>query len=126
MDAKHLIILPGRQALTRLIVDLHKNAGHAGPSYTLMINPPAHCLIHGISSVKHYIAECASCCLYKAKLVRQLMADLLVAGLLHATNRSNTADWIIWALFVTDKTVMNVKHGACYLFACVLAVFTSS
>ena len=82
IDAKHPIILPGRHALTRLIVlDAHENAGHAGPSYTLMKTRQRFWLIHGISSVKHYIAECASCCLYKAKPIRQLMADLPVCRL---------------------------------------------
>ena len=77
LDAKHPIILSGRQALTRLIVlDTQKNAGHVSPSYTLMQTRQRFWLIHGVSSVKHYIAECASCCLYKAKLIRQLMADL--------------------------------------------------
>ena len=32
-------------------------------------------LIHGISSVKHCIAECASCCFNKAKPIRQLKAE---------------------------------------------------
>ena len=37
LDAKHLIILPSRHALTRLIVLYeHFKAAHAGPSYTLM------------------------------------------------------------------------------------------
>ena len=37
IDAKHPIILPGRYALTHLIVlDAHENTGHAGPSYTLV------------------------------------------------------------------------------------------
>ena len=33
IDAKHSVILPGRHALTRLIVlGVHENVGHAGPS----------------------------------------------------------------------------------------------
>ena len=38
VDTKHPIILPGRHALTRLVVlNEHADAGHAGPSYTLML-----------------------------------------------------------------------------------------
>ena len=77
VDSKHPIILPGRHALTRLVVlDEHSNAGHAGPSSTLMKTRQRFWIIHGISSVKHYIAECSNCALHKAKPIRQLMADL--------------------------------------------------
>ena len=77
VDSKHPIILPGRHALTRLVVlDKHSNAGHAGPSYTLMKTRQRFWIIHGISSVKHYIAECSNCALHKAKPIRQLIADL--------------------------------------------------
>ena len=77
VDSKHPIILPGRHALTRLIVlDEHSNAGHAKPSYTLMKTRQRFWIIHGISSVKQYIAECSNCALYKAKPIRQLVADL--------------------------------------------------
>ena len=72
-DAKHPLILPGRHAL--IVLDADKNVGHAGPSYTLMKTSQHFWLIHGVSRVKHYIVECASCCLYKAKPIRQLMAD---------------------------------------------------
>ena len=37
IDIKHPLILPGRHALTRLIVlHEHSDSGHAGPSYTIM------------------------------------------------------------------------------------------
>ena len=55
--------------------------GHAGPPYSLMKTRQRFWPIPGVSSVKHYIAECASCCLYKAKPIRQLMADLPVCRL---------------------------------------------
>ena len=76
-DTKHPIMLPGRHALTRLIVLLeHSSAGHAGPSYTLMKTRQRFWIIHGVSSVKHFISECGKCALRKAKPIRQLMADL--------------------------------------------------
>ena len=33
-------------------------------------------IIHGNSSVKHYIADCGKCAILKAKPIRQLMTDL--------------------------------------------------
>ena len=77
VDTKHPIILPGRHALTRLIVlNEHADAGHAGPSYTLMLTRQRFWIIHGISSVKRYLTACGKCALDKAKPVRQLMSDL--------------------------------------------------
>ena len=77
VDAKHPIILPGRHALTRLIaLHEHVNAGHAGPSYTLMLTRQKFWIIHGISSVKRYLVDCGKCALAKAKPIRQLMSDL--------------------------------------------------
>ena len=77
VDTKHPIILPGRHALTRLIVlNEHADAGHAGPSYTLMLTRQRFWIIHGISGVKRYLTACGRCALDKAKPVRQLMSDL--------------------------------------------------
>ena len=77
VDTKHPIILPGRHALTRLIVlNEHANASHVGPSYTLMLTRQRFWIIHGISSVKRYSTDCGKCALNKAKPVRQLMSDL--------------------------------------------------
>ena len=76
-NTKHPIILPGRHALTRLIVlSEHSSAGHAGPLYTLMKTRQRFWIIHGVSSMKHFISECGKCALRKAKPTRQLMADL--------------------------------------------------
>ena len=77
VDTKHPIILPGRHALTRLVVlNEHADAGHAGPLYTLMLTRQRFWIIHGISSVKRYSTACGKCALDKAKPVRQLMSDL--------------------------------------------------
>ena len=54
----------------------HEQAGHGGPAYTLMKTRERFWIIHGISSVKFYIANCGKCALLKAKPVRQLMPDL--------------------------------------------------
>jgi len=62
VDSKHPLILPGRHALTRLIVlNEHGLADHAGPSYTLMKTRQRFWIIHGIANVKHYISECSKC-----------------------------------------------------------------
>ena len=77
VDTNHPYILPGRHALTRLIVlSEHSYAKHAGPSYTLMQTRQRFWIIHGISSVKRYLSDCGQCALKKAKPFRQLMADL--------------------------------------------------
>ena len=76
-DTRHPLILPGRHALTPLIVfHEHSDSGHAGPSYTLVKTRQRFWLIHGISSVKHYIAECGKRALYKAKPLTNLISDL--------------------------------------------------
>ena len=77
VDTKHPYILPGSHALTRLIVlSEHSNAGHVGPSYTLMQTRQRFWMIHGISSVKRYLSDCGKCALKKAEPIRPLMADL--------------------------------------------------
>ena len=50
-------VLPGRQPLTRLMV----LSAHAGPAYTLMETRQQFCIVQDISSVKHHLADCASC-----------------------------------------------------------------
>ena len=87
-DTKHPIILPSRHALTRhVVLHEHSEAGHAGPSYTLTKTLQRFWIIHGVSSVKHFISECGKCSICKAKPIRQLMADLPACGLT-ATNKS--------------------------------------
>ena len=66
-DTKHPIILPGRHALTRLVVlNEHSTCGHAGPSYTLMKTRQHFWIIHGTGSVKYYLASRGKCLIYKA------------------------------------------------------------
>ena len=77
VDAKHPLILPGRHALTRLIIlHEHAEAGHAGPSYTLMRTHQHFWIIHGVSSIKYYLSHCSACARHNATPIRQLMADL--------------------------------------------------
>ena len=77
IDTRHPFILPSRHALTPLIIlNVHALAGHVGPSYTLLQTRQRFWVIFGNGSVKFYISECAECVLQKAKLIRQLMADL--------------------------------------------------
>ena len=76
-DTKHPLIFPSRHPLTRLIViQEHVEAGHTGPSYTLRRTRQRFWIVHGISSVKRYLGDCAKCALRKATPVRRLMADL--------------------------------------------------
>ena len=77
VNTKHPVILPSRHPLTRLIVlNAHERAGHGGPKYTFTKTLENFWIIHGNSSVKHYIADCVKCAILKAKSIRQLMADL--------------------------------------------------
>ena len=77
IDTGHPLIFPGRHALTRLIVLCeHSDSGHAGPSYTFMKTRQRLWIIHGISSVKHYITDCGKCALNKAKPITNLMSNL--------------------------------------------------
>ena len=77
IDSKYPIILPSRHTLTRLIVlSEHEKSGHAGPVYTLMKIRQRFWVTSGVSSVKHFLAECGKCALVKAKPIRQLMSDL--------------------------------------------------
>ena len=77
VDAKHLLILPGKHALTRLVV-LHEHvlARHAGPLYTLIKTKLKFWIVHGIACVKRFLNDCSICTLRKATPIRQLMADL--------------------------------------------------
>ena len=78
VDAKHPLILPGKHALTRLVVlHEHVQAGHAGPSYTLMKTTLKFWIVHGIACVKRFLNNCSICVQRKATPIRQLMADLL-------------------------------------------------
>ena len=109
---------------TLIVLDEHSNASHAGPSYTLIKTRQRFWIIHGISSVKHYIAECSNCALHKAKPIRQLMPTYLLAGLLLVTNLLKFVAWITSDIFAFVRIVAIVKPGAYYLHACVLDVST--
>ena len=64
-----------------MVLSVRAKTRHAGPAYTLMETRQKVSDVHCISSVKHFLADCASCALRKAKPVRQLMADLPVCRL---------------------------------------------
>ena len=78
VDAKHPI-LPGSHPLTCLnVLSEHRNSGHADPAYTLMKTRQRFWVIHGISSVKHFLESCARCSTLKAKPIRQLMSECCI------------------------------------------------
>ena len=117
IDTRYPFILPSKHALTRLIIlNEHKLAGHAVPLYTLMQTRQRCWAIFGNGSVKFYISECAECALQKAKLIRQLMADLPSFRVTTANKpfqicgtdflgpilyRQNRSDWKAWGLLFT-------------------------
>ena len=64
VDAKHLLILPDKHALTRLVV-LHEHvlARHAGPLYSLIKTKLKFWIVHGIACVKRFLNDCSICTL---------------------------------------------------------------
>ena len=77
LDTRHPLILPGKHALTKLIVlREHVKAGHTGPSYTLMQTRQQFWIIQGMSSVKSILSKGSKFARRKATPIRQLMADL--------------------------------------------------
>jgi len=77
VDTKHPLILPGKHLLTRLVVlHEHAQAGHAGPSYTLMKTRQMFWIIHGILNIKRILTECSVCARRNETSIRQLVADL--------------------------------------------------
>ena len=93
-DMKHLLILPSRSALTRLVVlQYHEDNFHAGVQHTLLSTRKRYWIVNGHASVKHYINQCGKCVLDKANPIRQLMADLPVS-------RSSTVHVIKLSKFV--------------------------
>ena len=117
VECKHPLILPGKHALTRLIVlNEHVLAGHAGPAYTLMQIRQRFWIIFGISNVKRILSECSVCARKRATPIRQLMSDL-PAFRVAATNkpfwycgvdylgpfyfRQNRSDCKAWGLLFT-------------------------
>ena len=75
-DSKHPLILPSRHTCTRFIALSEHESGHAGPAYTFIKIRQRFWVICGVSSVKHFLAECGKCALVKAKPIRQLTSDL--------------------------------------------------
>ena len=112
--AKHPVILPGRHALTRLIVlNAHELTGHAGLRYTLTKILEIFWIIHGNFSVKYYIAECGKCAILKAKLIRQLMADFSSCRVTCVINRLNSLDLITWDVFIFGRDKVIARRGDC-------------
>ena len=117
LDCKHLIILRGSHALTRLIVlHVHVLAGQAGPPYTLMKVRQRFWIIHGVFNVERFLSECSRCARGKATPIRQLMADLPVCRVTATNNilkfsgvdylgpfvfRQNRSDCKAWGLLFT-------------------------
>ena len=95
VDTKHSFILPGRHPITRLIVlHYHNLTEHGGPSCTLMKTCERFWVIHGVSSVKFYIADCGKCALLKAKPIRQLMSELPSCRVTACNKPINLLAWI--------------------------------
>jgi len=103
VDSKHSLNLPGRHALTRLmILNEHSLAGHAGPSYILMKTRQRFWIIHGIANVKRYISKCSKCARRKTTSIRQLMTDLPSCRFFLFNKPLNFVSWTIWPVLVSS------------------------
>ena len=79
-DSKHLLILPSRSALTRLVVlQYYENNFHVGVQHSLLSTRNRLWFVNGQASVKHCINQCGKCVLDKAKPIWQLMTNLNVS-----------------------------------------------
>ena len=112
LDTRHPLILPSKQALTRLIVLYkHVEAGHAEPFYTLMRTRQQFWIIHGISSVKSINSKCSKCARRKATPIRQLMADLPACRVTATYKPFKFVIWTILDLILIGKIEAIVKLG---------------
>ena len=74
---KYPIILPSRHHITDLIIqDVHLRLLHGGASVTSTMLQQKYWVLHKASSVKRVINKCVQCAKCRAKLSKQLMADL--------------------------------------------------
>ena len=112
LDTRHPLILPSKHALTRLIV-LHENieAGHAGPSYTLMRTRQQFWIIHGISSVTSILSKCSKCARRKATPIRQQWPIRRHVVSQSLTSRLNFVVLTILELILIGKTAAIVRLG---------------
>ena len=115
VDAKHPLILPGKHALTRLVVlHEHVQAGHAGPSYTFMKTRLKFWIVHGIACVKRFLNDCSICARRKTTLIHQLRADCRLGVLPLPINLLNFALLIIVGLLFSARLVASVKRAGSY------------
>lgn len=76
-DAKHQVLLPHHQQVTRLvIIDSHLECVHGPPKLTESIVRAKYWIPNGFKTIKYVIMRCVVCHRYAAKTMHQLMADL--------------------------------------------------
>jgi len=76
-EEKHPFILPKRHHVTKLIVQhYHELVGHSGTQHVLGATSEKFWILHGNSTVRHYLKECRKCRLWKVQVNQQLMAPL--------------------------------------------------
>ena len=79
-DAKHPLVLPSRNPLTRLVVLFyHQKDEHCGVQHTLLLTRQKFWIVNGNASVKAYLRECGVCSIKKAKPIVTLMSDLPIS-----------------------------------------------
>ena len=77
VDARHPFVLPKRHHVTELIIRrYHLRVGHCGTQYVLAATRERFWIVHGHSTVPHYLKNCQTCLLWKARACGQILAPL--------------------------------------------------
>ena len=76
-DAKHLVILPRKHHIIKLIINYyHQASGHSGVKYTLLLIREKFWTIGARSSVRNIVSVCFSCWRRQAPVMQQKMTSL--------------------------------------------------
>jgi len=68
VDTKHPFILPKRHHVTELIIHhYHSKVCHCGTQYVFAATREKFWIVHGHSTMRHYLRNCRNCRLWKAK-----------------------------------------------------------
>ena len=77
VDARHPFVLPKRHHVAELIIrHYHLRVGHCGTQYVLAATRERFWIVHGHSTVRHYLKNCQTCLLWKARACGRVMAPL--------------------------------------------------
>jgi len=77
VDVGHPFVLPKRHHETELIIRHYRlRFGHCGTQHVLAATRERFWIVHGHSTVRHYLKNCQTCLLWNARACGQVMAPL--------------------------------------------------